>query len=84
MKYVYTKHQTPRGAMADAEVDNKMYLIKRVSQLRLTYQIRMLTYIAKEQNKKLIIQLPETTKIHGSLRGFIRDASGLIKVERVK
>jgi hypothetical protein len=33
VEFVYTKHQTPRGAMPDAEADGKLYLVKAVSQL---------------------------------------------------
>jgi hypothetical protein len=82
MEFSYTKHQTPRGARADAEVGDKLYLIKSVSQLRLTYQIKMLTYMAQIRNKKLIIRLPKAAKVHESLKTFVRDMDGLIKVER--
>lgn len=82
MDYLYTRHQTPRGSKADAEVGDKVYLIKSASQLRLTYQIRMLAYMAQARGKKLIIQLPKDAKIHESLRDFVRDLVGLVKVER--
>ena len=82
MEFFYTKHQTPRGAKADAEIGNKVYLIKSASQLRLTYQIRMLTYMVRIRNKKLIIRLPKATKVHNSLKEFVRDMNGLVKIER--
>jgi hypothetical protein len=82
MEFFYTKHQTPRGAKADAEVGDKVYLIKSASQLRLTYQIRMLTYMVQTQNKKLIIQLPRATKVHNSLKEFVRSMNELVKIER--
>ena len=82
MEFSYTKHQTPRGAKADAEVGDKVYLIKNVSQLRLTYQIKMLTYMVRTRNKKLIIQLPKAAKVHESLKVFVRSMNGLIKIER--
>jgi hypothetical protein len=81
MEFSYTKHQMPRGARADAEVGDKVYLIKNVSQLRLTYQIKMLTYMAKTRNKILIIRLPKAAKIHESLREFVRSVNGLINIE---
>ncbi|QYG08028.1 hypothetical protein [Janthinobacterium sp. PAMC25594] len=83
MDFFYTKHQAVRGAKADAEVGDKVYLIKNVSQLRLTYQIKMLAYMAYERKLKLIIQLPKTAKIHDSLRNFVNGANGLIKIERM-
>jgi hypothetical protein len=82
MEFSYTKHQTLRSARADAEVGDKLYLIKSVSQLRLTYQIKMLTYMAQTRNKKLIIRLPKASKVHESLKTFVRDMDGLIKIER--
>ena len=81
MEFSYTKHKMPRGARADAEVDDKVYLIKNVSELRLTYQIKMLTYMAQTRNKMLIIRLPKEAKIHESLREFVRSVNGLIKIE---
>lgn len=82
MEFSYTRHQTPRGSKADAEVGDKLYLIKSVSGLRLTYQIRVLAFMAHERSKKLIVQLPKDAKVHESLRRFVRDSEGLIKIER--
>lgn len=82
MEFSYTKHQTPRGAKPDAEVGDKLYLIKNASQLRLTYQIRMLAYMAKTRNRKFIIQLTKTAKVHDTLKDFVRSMNGLIKIER--
>lgn len=82
MDFFYTKHQTPRGAKPDAEVGDKLYLLKNVSSLRLTYQIRLLAFMAHTCRKKLIIQLPKGAKIHEPLRNFVRDSGGLIKIER--
>lgn len=82
MELAYTKHQTFRGAKADAEVGNKMYIIKSTSDLRLTYQIKMLSYMAQTQGKMLIIRLPKEANVHNSLKEFVRSMNGLIKLER--
>lgn len=82
MQFSYTKHQTPRGAKADAEVGDKAYLIKSASELRLTYQIRMLAYMAQMRGKRLIIQVPKEAKVHSSLRDFVREMDKLVKIER--
>ena len=82
MEFVYTRHQTPRGAQADAEVGAKLYLLKSASQLRLTYQIKMLSHMAQTRGKQLIIQLPKTARVHECLRAFIRSTNGLVKIER--
>jgi hypothetical protein len=81
--FYYTKHQTPRGTMPDAEVGNVLYLIKNVSEMRLTYQVRLLTYMASSKGKKLHIKLPSSAKLHSSLRDFVREHVGLLKIERV-
>jgi hypothetical protein len=82
MDFFYTKNQTPRGAKADAEVGDKLYLIKNTSQLYLTYQIRMLAFKAQSRGQKLVIRLPKEAKVHGSLRGFVREMASLVKIER--
>lgn len=68
--------------MPDAEVGNKLYLLKNVSSLRLTYQIKLLAFTAQSRGKKLIVQLPKEAKVHESLRSFVRESSGLVKIER--
>jgi hypothetical protein len=72
----------PRGTRPDAAVGNKLYLIKSVSEMRLTYQIRVLAYLANSQSNKLIIQLPKHAKAHASLHDFARSSNGLVKIER--
>jgi hypothetical protein len=82
MDFLYTKHQTARGTRADAEIEDKLFLIKSPSLLRLTYQIRLLTHVAHSRGKKLVILVPKPSKIHDSLKYFIRENPELIKVER--
>jgi hypothetical protein len=82
VNFEYTKHQTPRGAMPDAEVGTTLYLLKSVSTLRLTYQIRMLCFIATTQQKKVVIRLPASAIIHPRLKEFLRAHSKVVKVER--
>lgn len=78
----YTRHQIPRGARPDAVVNGKMYLIKNVSELRLTYQIRLLTYRAYRHGEKLILRLPQQSRIAESLKRFVTSNRKLISVER--
>lgn len=68
--------------MPDAEVGNKLYLIKNVGQMQLTYQIKMLAYLARNQGKKVVVQLPKQAVVHPSLREFVRNSGGLVKIER--
>jgi hypothetical protein len=83
MEFKQTKHQTPRGTMADAEQWNALFLLKKVSELRLTYQIRLLTFKAQSQKRKLIIRLPKGARQHSTLKEFIRSMDGLVRVEYV-
>ena len=46
MGFVYTRHQLSRGSRPDATCGTTRYLLKNADHLRLTYQIRMLTYAA--------------------------------------
>jgi hypothetical protein len=71
-----------RGSMPDAENAKALYLLKNVSELRLTYQIKLLAYMAKTKNKRLYIRLPASATIHPTLRDYIREREGLIRLER--
>ncbi len=56
----------------------------RASELRATYQIRLLIYMAVEQGKKLVIEVRKDCKIHESLRELAKQYSKNVKIERVK
>ena len=66
----YTKHQVPRGARPDAETLDQIVLIKNVSTLRATYQIRLLAFKAYESGKKLVLTVPKNCRIHETLRSL--------------
>ncbi len=84
MDFRYTKNQVARGTRPDSETYDKFYLIKIVSEMRATYQVRLLTYFALQRKKQLIIEVPKHCKIHKSLREFQREFSNLIKIKRIK
>jgi hypothetical protein len=83
VEFKYTKHQTARGSRPDDESFDKVFLIKNVTELRATYQVRMLAYMATKKGKKLVIQLPKGAKLHGSLKELRKNVPNVIKVERV-
>ena len=58
--------------MPDAEAFNRMYLIKNVSRLRVTYQIRLLAFRAVETGAQLILRVPEACVFDDSLNELIR------------
>jgi hypothetical protein len=79
----YTAHQVARGARADAETHNAYYLFKGTSLLRATYQIRLLTYRAWTDQKRLIINVFKNCKVDESLRELMKTYPKLIRIERV-
>ena len=82
MNYRQTKHQVARGAFPDAQNQDKIYLFKNVSTLRATYQVRLLTYLAAEAGKKLIIDVPSNFKPHPSLSQLAKEFSKTIRIEK--
>ena len=68
----FTSGQVPRGARPDADVFNRMYLIKNVSMLRATYQIRLLAFKAIETGTTLIIRVPKSCQFDASLKLLIQ------------
>lgn len=81
-EFKYTSHQVARGTKADAESHDKFYLIKNVTELRATYQIRLLTYRASSEGKNLVLRIPKGARVHASLRALRRECGSLIKIER--
>lgn len=72
MEVKVTKHQVARSAMPDAEAFNRMYLIKNVTRLRSTYQIRLLAFRAVEKGMQLILRVPEACVFDDSLNELIK------------
>ena len=81
MQLKYTRHQVPRGARPDAETLDKIYLIKNVSTLRATYQIKLLTFKAAETRKKLMLKVPKACQFHASLKELIKMTGTTMKRE---
>ena len=77
-----TRHQVARGTRPDAETFDKLLLIKRASELRATYQIRLLTFRAMQESKKLVIEIPKHCKVHGSLRTLTKQYPRNIRIAR--
>ena len=83
LDFRYTRHQVARGAKADAERNDSFFLLKNVSLLRLTYQIRVLAFRAKDTGRKLVIRVPANCKVHPSLRDFQKEHSKFVRIEKV-
>ena len=83
MDYRYTRHQVARGSRPDAISGSNAFLFKNVSMLRLTYQIRLLTFLAAEQGSRLVIRIPKSARMSRDLRAFVKENSGVLTIERV-
>jgi len=79
----YTKHQVQRGAHPDAVDRDKYILLKNVSTLHLTYQIRLMTYFALRDDKKLVIRVPRSCELAKSLNEFKERHKNTLRIERV-
>lgn len=73
-----TKHQVPRGTRPDSEKFNRLYLVKNVSTLRATYQIRLLTFRAASEGLKVVLKVPKACVFHPSLLDLIKNTGAVI------
>ena len=70
-----------RGSRADAETSDGIYLIKNVSLLHATYQVRLLAFAARERGKRLILVVPRSCAFAPSLETLVQSAGGAIRRE---
>ena len=82
MEFRMTRHQVARRARPDAEVSGQLLLIKRVTELRATYQIRLLTCRAVRERRKLIINVPGKCKIHSDLNALAKEYPRNLEIVR--
>lgn len=84
MEYKYTKHQVARGTLPDAQKEGNFYLVKNTAVLRATYQVRLLTFLASEAGKRLVLLVPRNFKPHSSLRSLIDEFPKTIQIEKIQ
>jgi hypothetical protein len=84
MDYHRTQPQVPRGSLPDAGDDSTWLLLKNVSTLRLTYQIRLLTFGAGETRRRLVIKVPRPCELSPDLKTFVRANKRVVKIEEVR
>lgn len=82
MEFEMTKRHVARGARPDAEANNRMYLIKNVSELRATYQIRLLLYRAVQEGTKLVLDVPKACKLSENLKALGKEYRRNLEVTR--
>ena len=81
--YRYTSHQVARGSRPDAVSGNMWYLFKKVSELRLTYQIRLLTFLAADSGARIVIRLPKSSRLSEDLQEFVKVHNSVLRIEKV-
>ena len=72
-----------RGARADAEVGDRIYLFKKLPILHATYQVRLLSARALQEGKALVIRVPHGFAEGPSLKALIEAYPRTIRVERI-
>ena len=82
MEFKYTIHQVPRTSMADAIVNNKFYLIKNCLELKATYQIKMLLFIAQNKKSKLILKIKKECVLSAELKELAKNNKLSFKIEK--
>lgn len=79
-----TEHFRQRGTLPDGRSENGDYfLLKNVSVLHATYQVRLLTYFAWKEGTKLRIRLPKAAEAGSSLQKLMLLVENVILIERV-
>jgi hypothetical protein len=79
MELRYTVHQVPRGSRPDAISSGRWYLIKNVPLMRLTYQVRLLAFMAEQNSARLVLILPSAARVSKDLKAFVRQHPVMIQ-----
>jgi hypothetical protein len=70
-----------RGTLPDAETSDRIYLVKNVSRLRATYQIRLQAMKSVAAGKELVLKVPPHCRFDPSLEALLRAAAPRIRRE---
>jgi len=60
-----------RGILPDAVTDDAVVLFKACTHLRLTYEIRLATYMAKQTRRRLLLLLLPECSLDPTLQDFV-------------
>ncbi|PWU10040.1 MAG: hypothetical protein C5B50_26245 [Verrucomicrobia bacterium] len=78
MQTTASQSRRARGTRPDAIAADKFYLIKNLSMLRATYQIRLLTFFANKSGKRLVLKVPKGCQFAPSLHQLIKSTGAII------
>ena len=82
MEFRQTTRQVARGTRPDAETHDKLFLFKNVSELKATYQIRLLLFRAVKEGRKLVIDMPKGSKVHPELQTLVKNYRKNVEIVR--
>lgn len=82
-EFEYTGRQVARGSRPDAIDGATWYLIKNAGTLRLTYQIRLLTFAAADAGARLVLRVPKECRLSGPLREHLSGHKPTIRIQKV-
>ena len=62
-----------RAILPDAQDSTRVVLYKACAELRLTYEIKLATYFALKEGRRLVIALPTTSSVHPTAQSYFRE-----------
>ena len=70
---------TARGVLPDVVTDREVFLLKAPSYLRLTYEIRLATHLAKSSGRRLVLSVPSHAQFSPELESFLAQHSVAVR-----
>ena len=79
-----TMSHTPkaRGTLPDADGPETILVIKMVPVLHLTYQLKLLNFMARRTKRTLIVRIPEDGYVSEHLSRYMRGSDNRMGIER--
>jgi hypothetical protein len=71
--------QRARGILPDALTDDSVILIKACAELRLTYELRLATFMAQQTRRRLLVITSEDCTASSALQAFAREHGIVIR-----
>jgi hypothetical protein len=71
-----------RGVLPDALKDDAVILIKACAELRLTYELRLTTFMAQQSRKRLLVITTVDCTVSPALQAFAREHEIVIQRHR--
>jgi len=69
----------PRGFLPDAVDDDRVILFKASASLRLTYEIRIATFMASSRGYRLLLVVPDHAQFSDGLNAFVAEHNVVVQ-----